>query len=165
MLRAPTLSVSECERLSVLARVTNDDAVDFKFDQIDFKVQVAIAIESLSLFNRLSSGSILHSSDEMRKLLRYIKRMGWRATPFGAFTGIAFGKWDERTDIELTGERIGRARMDVEWITNYVRAMELIPVIRKSLLWFVAPEALISARPQKPCPGTLNLYSLPKCSE
>jgi thiopeptide-type bacteriocin biosynthesis protein len=145
MLRAPSLSVGECERLTFLASDTDAETEQFPLDQLDSKVRIAIAIGSPTLLGRLSSGAILRSSDEMRKLRRYIKRMGWRATPFGAFAGIAFGQWGAHTDIALTGERLGRARMDMEWLTHYVRAMEAVPAIRKSLHWSVAPETVLSA--------------------
>ena len=65
-----------------------------------------------------------------RALLRYRIRMATRPTPFGLFAGIGVGSWGEVTDLALAADRPVSARLDMAWLTGYVRALEERPEIR-----------------------------------
>ena len=142
MLRANVLSTSEYERIvdNIISRIGSN----FEIDSLDHRVKVALIIASPSLYERLANIKTLDlSSSEVRKLIRYLKRMTRRATPFGAFAGVALGTWAERTDITLSTEIHGRARMDAEWLDAYVKQLEELQFIRTSLRWRVASEATL----------------------
>lgn len=138
MLRAPVLPIGHIEKL---ATDIAESSARINYKQLDPIVQVALSIGSPSLHERLHANANLSAaSTEAKKFLRYLKRMSYRATPFGAFAGIAIGKWADHSDISLSGRRRGRARMDAAWMAAYVRELEHIPFIRKSVRWFMSAE-------------------------
>ena len=68
-------------------------------------------------------------------LLRYLIRMSTRPTPFGLFSGIAFGRFglDTRAHLSATAIARFRTRPDMSWLLAVVRQVEEDPALAVQL--------------------------------
>jgi len=62
-------------------------------------------------------------------------RLSSRPTPFGLFSGVSIGRFDEASNIQLSGpsQHTKRMRPDMEWIYGIIKKAEADPNIRKNL--------------------------------
>ncbi len=93
------------------------------------RVRRALSVASPALFERLASEPSSAGSGRRRRLgaLRYLIRMATRPTPYGLNAGVALGRWDERTDLELADGDTVRARLDMGLIANLITELEFSP--------------------------------------
>jgi len=140
MIRSPSLSIEETNGFD--GNLSQSEVLrDPRHPKS--KIRSAVNIASPSLSTRLN-GASPPTSKEAQKLLKYVKRMGRRCTPFGSFAGIAIAYWGTGTDLELSGDRLLRARMDMEWILSLVRNLEECIAVRRSLQWTKSSEISFS---------------------
>lgn len=87
----------------------------------------ALAISSPSLLDSLTNFKNSKNKELIiRSALRYLNRMTTRTTPFGLFSGVSLGGFDEYTDITLgcsKGHK-KRARPDMEWLLKIIYMLE-----------------------------------------
>lgn len=57
-------------------------------------------------------------------LLRYLTRMSTRPTPFGLFSGVAWGTVTDRCAVRLSGPPTRRTRTDLGWLLSVVESAE-----------------------------------------
>ena len=102
-------------------------------------IKEAITVSSLSLSESLMT---LHKEMSNKKkkqilssLLKYIIRMTTRTTPFGLFSGVTLGEFDDKTEIRLKEKKyyIKRARPDMIWLYEVLRKIESDEKILKEL--------------------------------
>ncbi|KOT84737.1 hypothetical protein ADK70_22620 [Streptomyces rimosus subsp. pseudoverticillatus] len=68
-------------------------------------------------------------------LFRYVTRMATRATPFGAFAGVALGEFGTATAARLGAVALGfeRVRPDMGWLMHWVKQLEEDPSVLPEL--------------------------------
>lgn len=89
------------------------------------KVREGILVSSKSLYESIKT----NKGDKekiINSFLKYYIRMTTRTTPFGLFSGVTMGSFDEETEVKLFKDEqaIKRARPDAEWIFNLVGKLE-----------------------------------------
>ena len=103
------------------------------------EVSEAIFLGSPDLESRLSEGLPPPESDAGSRLelafARYFFRMAGRPTPFGLFGGISVGRVGDRTRLAIESrtsyERC--SRLDMDYLSRLVSALERDPAVRKQL--------------------------------
>ncbi len=116
LLRVPSWSIQEYEHFdseeSLLALYNSNELF-----------REAICIASPSLYHALQN--IHKDSKKVAKgLLKYALRMSSRATPFGLFSFVAKGYFDQSTEIVLNDEKIDKKiRLDMEWLYTYIKKL------------------------------------------
>ncbi|MGE4573506.1 MAG: lantibiotic dehydratase [Parachlamydia sp.] len=119
LLRVPFWSIDELESMHLEDNWIN--AVLSKFDN-DELFREAISIASHSLYQALQKRPLKNPTQVCRSLQNYINRMASRATPFGLFSFVTAGYWDEETRGSLDLTKVyRRARPDMEWIYALVK--------------------------------------------
>lgn len=93
------------------------------------EIREAILVSSLSLYNELVNigEEKNHRKREqiLSSLVKYLIRMTTRTTPFGLFSGVTRGSFNDLTKIQIDKDRnIKRARPDMEWIYAIIRNIE-----------------------------------------
>jgi lantibiotic biosynthesis protein len=144
MLRAPLLPVERYLALDDGAVHSNAGGPS-TLAPVDPRVRHALAIASPSLLEMLDRTSPDDEKAErvLAKLRRFLVRMSTRPTPFGTFAGAAIAGWGERTDLSLDGAPRTRTRVDMDWLVQYVLALEAQPAIRNQLQWVASSAAWI----------------------
>lgn len=99
-------------------------------------IKEAIEVASSTLFN-----SSLEKNQALLSLFKYITRMASRATPFGLFSFVSFGRWCEKTSIEFDLSQVKkRARPDMEWLIKVIDqiSIEITPqlIVKRNPLLF-----------------------------
>ncbi|GKX31629.1 hypothetical protein SH1V18_41090 [Vallitalea longa] len=103
-------------------------------------IREAIAVSSISLLDALtylSPDSPERKREQVAKsLLRYLIRMSTRPTPFGLFSGVAYGEYGEhyRIDLKKAEHFKKRTRPDMEWLYRIIAKLENDSSIRNQLL-------------------------------
>lgn len=103
-------------------------------------IREAIAVSSISLLDALtylSPDSPERKREQVaRSLLRYLIRMSTRPTPFGLFSGVAYGEYGEHYRVELKESECykKRARPDMEWLYRIIAKLENDSDISNQLL-------------------------------
>lgn len=107
------------------------------FRVTDAVVRRALSVGSTSLLEALDRGpKDGRDADRLAgKLHRFLVRMSTRPTPYGIFAGVALPCWGDTTDVSLNGQVLTRARVDMDWLVNYVLELEASPRIRHQLRW------------------------------
>lgn len=135
MLRAPALSIEEHGKIRgyLESGSVNLDPED----ALSQRVSHAIAISSPSLLQRIEESSRSTKSSERiaGKALRFATRMTMRATPYGAFAGVAIAGWDTATSVILNPEPRMWTRPDMGWLLSFVRSIDAKPFLRNQLNW------------------------------
>jgi lantibiotic biosynthesis protein len=106
-------------------------------------LRYALSVGSPSLLAALDRGP-RDAKDANRltgKLHRFLVRMSTRPTPYGLFAGVALAGWNDKTDVALNGHIHTRARVDMDWLVNYVLELEAMPRIRRQLNWLADSSA------------------------
>jgi thiopeptide-type bacteriocin biosynthesis protein len=100
------------------------------------EVRLALALASPSLLEGLER--VLHGEEKQARtarvsagLLRYLVRMCTRPTPFGAFAGVGWGYFADRTDLCLGETALARfrTRPDMHWLLKLLRRLEADPTL------------------------------------
>ncbi|MCG3138039.1 MAG: Nisin biosynthesis protein NisB [Phycisphaerae bacterium] len=73
-----------------------------------------------------------------RSLVRYLVRMAGRPTPFGLFSGCAYGRIAEQTHFRLAPCREYRrlTRLDMDYLTTLCEALNRDPELKQALIYF-----------------------------
>lgn len=93
-------------------------------------VKEAIATASLSLLNELphldQQMKVKKKDQVLSSLFKYITRMSTRPTPFGLFSGVAYGEWGDHTALtmESPAQHQKMIRPDMEWMTKLIQVLE-----------------------------------------
>ncbi|WNS41173.1 lantibiotic dehydratase [Paenibacillus sp. MMS20-IR301] len=135
MLRAPLLSIDrfkeyfprECEDQEKLRETSLAYLISLSKSPV---IREAIAASSPSLLDSLAH---LDNSSNPRKqrqvikgFMRYLLRMLSRPTPFGLFSGVTYGMFDQRSAMTMndTPAYRKRARPDMEWFLKIIENIE-----------------------------------------
>ncbi|MCP3776478.1 lantibiotic dehydratase [Paenibacillus sp. MZ04-78.2] len=135
MVRAPILPfdlfskyfLTEGEEPLTLKRTSLAYLIELSENRI---IREAIAAASPNLLESLVH---LGNEDNLRKrgqvvkgFMRYLLRMMTRPTPFGLFSGVTYGKFGERSRLNLNGidTYIKHARPDMEWLLKIIGSLE-----------------------------------------
>jgi lantibiotic biosynthesis protein len=140
MLRAPLLPV---ENYLAIADTIGAIGAAPSMAPVEPQVRRALAIGSPSLLEALERASAgeKKAPQLIAKLRRFLIRMSTRPTPFGVFAGVALARWGGSTDVALDGNLRTQSRLGMDWLVQYVLALEEQPAIRNGLRW-VANSAL-----------------------
>lgn len=108
--------------------------------------QEAIAIASPSLKESLGN-YLLHGKGNLTKLysslLRYFLRMSSRATPFGLFSAVGWGKFESKTNLHFSYSSLHKKiRPDMEWMKTFIDSLEIEQTIAKFLKVMTAPHLI-----------------------
>jgi thiopeptide-type bacteriocin biosynthesis protein len=88
------------------------------------QLREAIAIASPSLYNSLKKRTSKNLNQEAKSLSHYISRMMIRPTPFGLFSSVSTGEWEETTSISFDVRFLRkRTRLDMEWVYLLVQKL------------------------------------------
>lgn len=113
LLRIPFWSIEKLD--SIYLEENWMEAVLSKFDN-DELFREAISIASYSLYQTLQKRPLKDPDKVCRSLQNYMNRMSSRATPFGLFSFITTGYWDDKTRGSLDLTKVyRRAKPDMEW--------------------------------------------------
>jgi len=110
----------------------------------DNEILEAIYLASPELHERISQVNIkeIHNSAKHQKLtyaiLKYITRIGTRATPFGLFAGTAIGNFGDTNNLKLKDRsfHVRRTRFDLSFVSKLSRNLMQIPKVKESLLYY-----------------------------
>jgi thiopeptide-type bacteriocin biosynthesis protein len=144
LLRAPLLPIESY--LALGNAQESESAAGTKLVLVDPRVRQALAIGSPSLLDTLDR---LAPDDDKAprvraKLRRFLVRMSTRPTPYGTFAGVTMAEWGDRTNVSLDGTTRTRTRVDMDWLVQYVLALEGQPLIRNQLQWVANSAAWIA---------------------
>ncbi|WP_342477221.1 lantibiotic dehydratase [Paenibacillus sp. FSL H7-0350] len=135
MVRTPVLSINEYTELfpenftneQDLRKISTDLLITFSKNKL---IREAIAVSSPSM---LESLPYLYSDDNPRKkkqvlngFMRFLLRMMSRPTPFGLFSGVTYGMFNEQSEVRMKGLNTyrKRARPDMEWLLKIIEFVE-----------------------------------------
>ena len=84
----------------------------------------AIKIASPSLYDSIKRQKIDNSV--IKAIIKYYSRISTRTTPFGLFSGISIGKFNENTTINYDENNFNkRIRVDYEWLVKLIKKIEI----------------------------------------
>lgn len=130
ILRAPIFSVDKY--IETFDNDFSKEALTKRLIELcgDTAIREAIAVSSKSLNEaiiRLENGENPKKKDQIiSSILKYIIRVTTRTTPYGLFSGVLVGEFDEKTDIRLDLRKfhVKRARPDMQWLFAVMRRIE-----------------------------------------
>lgn len=94
----------------------------FNLFKTDATFREAISIASSSLYEAIKKDSIHEIEKTATSLLYYLIRSATRATPFGFFSFVATGRWNENTNIDFRPANLQkRTRPDMEWVWALIK--------------------------------------------
>lgn len=138
ILRTPILSTNVFEnKLTSFNAPILDELWEFTQDPL---IREAIAVSSISLLDaltNLSPDSPSRKREQVAKaFLRYLIRMSTRPTPFGLFSGVAYGEYGDYYKVALrsTEYHEKRTRPDMDWLFKIIAQMENNPNLIKQLI-------------------------------
>lgn len=135
VIRAPLLALDE--------RPTGPPSAALPADP---RVRRALAVGAADLLRALETRPVQGHARLARKLARYLIRMSSRPTPYGLFAGVALGRWDDHSDVELAASApVLRSRPDMGRLFDLVAAVEQLPQVRPHLRWYAHPAAHLHA--------------------
>lgn len=86
--------------------------------------QEAIKIASPSLYNSMNKGKL--NDSVIKAIIKYYSRITNRTTPFGLFSGISIGQFNENTLVNYDEDNFNkRLRVDYEWIVKLIKKIEI----------------------------------------
>jgi lantibiotic biosynthesis protein len=118
------------------------DAIDTEWNHLSHLIKepgnrLALAVAAPSLLQALERADTLESKKFLnlqRRILRYLIRMCTRTTPFGLFAGVALGRWDNKTTLEIADPiATVRIRPDMGWLSSVVDILESRLELRSEL--------------------------------
>ncbi|MGH3753902.1 MAG: lantibiotic dehydratase [Pseudonocardiaceae bacterium] len=145
-------------------------------------VAEAIAMASPALADRVEAvcAGLRPEAGQVRRMVmsvaRYLVRMRGRATPFGAFAGVAPLRFGAQVSVRWTDGHRARTRADAVWLAGVIARLESYPGLRQRLpvmvndLVVVRGERLVvpwqprpstTARHRRPLPGPARAPSAP----
>ncbi|ELC8442623.1 lantibiotic dehydratase [Clostridium perfringens] len=93
------------------------------YKEEDIKEAIQIASRDLSLM--INRGDEKLNDDVLLSLVKYFIRMSSRPTPFGIFSGVDIGNFDNTTKVILENNIAKKlARVDLEWLCNVIKLIE-----------------------------------------
>jgi len=104
------------------------------------QLKEALLIASKDLLEASTKNSLTtasKSSEQVRaSLIKYFIRMSTRPTPFGLFSGISIGRFNDVTKITVSDPQnhTKRARPDMEWVYGVIKQIEANSKIRDNLM-------------------------------
>lgn len=133
LLRVPRLPLADFARADALVAMVcagTDGAVDTAA-----VVRDAIVMASPSLTGAITRAHVEAPNSALRaKVLRYAIRMSTRATPFGAFAGVALTQWGDRTTAHIPVDAFcGDPVIDMDWLRARLTEIEAVPDVRRHL--------------------------------
>jgi thiopeptide-type bacteriocin biosynthesis protein len=107
----------------------------------------AIAVGSSSLFKRIQSAQACEKpSDTAEAFRKYEKRMCRRATPYGMFAGVSWGRFCSVTNLRRNPNRITTStRPDMSWLLSLVSKLDKNKIVRaENLVVYPNPQLLLN---------------------
>ena len=120
MLRTPLLPVefykSICFPCDINLKTEMNEILKTK------EIKEAIEVGSTSLFKSLDK----YNGDVQSSLMKYLIRLSTRTTPYGLFSGVNIGYFDEKSHVQLNNKESFKKRMrpDMEWVYGVVNNFE-----------------------------------------
>ncbi|MBS1955276.1 MAG: lantibiotic dehydratase [Cyanobacteria bacterium SZAS-4] len=147
--------------------LTQNSAKNLNLDHIlcDTRIMTSLAVASPSLYKQLIRDK--RDTDTQLSVLKYLKRMALRPTPYGLLAGVALAKFDERTKLTRTEKVSSSTRPDMSLLMDIVVKLERDMEVRKRLTLFPNPELIVKAdriwieHPLFPHQGIKNGLSIP----
>jgi thiopeptide-type bacteriocin biosynthesis protein len=143
LLRRPLMPVNTFLALNKLVNTNNDVFEEtllnkYKHDPLFME---AIYTASPELYNELCK-AVNNDAKPNQKLIitlyKYLSRMSTRCTPYGLFAGCSTGIIADKTKISYTDVTYKKqSRLDMNYVNELVNHLQLIPAIKKSLLYYV----------------------------
>lgn len=126
--RSPTLSIQYYYSLAERMKASNLKLGDLIGS--NKKIERALAVGNPSFYGSLKGAKEDAKSAKdyeklLGKLLRVLIRMSTRSTPFGLYSGVAIGKWGEKSDFQIkdSGNK-SRSRLDMELVAKLAFGLE-----------------------------------------
>ncbi|WP_144510537.1 lantibiotic dehydratase [Bacillus sp. FJAT-22090] len=143
MVRSPLLSLNFYHNLF---SDSSDNPLDYSkvvsniknFSTTSF-IQEAILVSSGSLYNSIANWESITDPKRDKKIIhslnRYLIRMSTRPTPFGLFSGISYGSFDNSTSFNIGNikEHQKRTRPDMAWLLSIISKLETEPTVIEQL--------------------------------
>lgn len=115
---------------------------NFEANNVDNKINEAICVASMNLGKKLLNEKKPYD-DEMvnSSKLKYSIRMSTRATPFGIFSAVSYGRFGQSTKISFNGDtdRRKKSRPDMAWLFQIIKELELNKNVNKFLSYTLNP--------------------------
>lgn len=119
----------------------------------------ALYIATPVLFNELYVKKNINFKT-INSAIKYFSRSCTRCTPFGAFAGcsIAAVRAEEPTSINITENHVKTyTRIDMNYLCEYIRKLELIPDVRKKLMYHLNTTAYFLGKNMRYIQYTLKI--------
>lgn len=141
ILRVPVLSFTLFQKLTKNIEISDEELRLFCSSPI---IKESIFIASSSLYKELEKWladydySVKKNEKLKLSLLKYISRMCSRCTPYGLFAGVAVGKFDSYSKIELDNLKNNsrKTRLDMHYLIQLSQNLALIPSIKKQVKYY-----------------------------
>lgn len=114
--RTPSLPFNKYEKIGDINHLKNIISQD------DFRE--AIKIASGSLYESIDKDKL--NDDIIKSIMKYYSRIMVRATPFGLFSGVSIGNFDDKSCTSYDGNNINkRIRIDYGWLVKLIKKIEI----------------------------------------
>lgn len=130
MLRSPTYSMNYFKEITSFG--TEEETVDYILNNIltNKTIIEMIIIASPKLYEaliRLKNDPNTKKKEQIiLNLTKYLIRMSTRGTPFGLFSGVSIGSFDNNTSVQIENVDYFRkkARPDMQWLLGLIKKIE-----------------------------------------
>ena len=144
MVRTPIFSFEEYQKIESTSSV--EDFIKLFNRRAAFRQALAISSQSFYDFSCDYKENGIHSEKYQESMLKYISRATSRATPYGAFSLVSFGKKGISEDFLHGTNTYIISYLDAGLFWEIVQEMERDPVIRPKLKVSVNPNLHISEK-------------------
>lgn len=140
LLRTPRLPSKTVQEINGFD--SKEEAWDYLMDLLkDQEILDSIYIASVPLFNEILlnlKNPYSPSGDKLlMSLIKYVNRMAGRATPYGKFSGISFGKVESTSsNIKLSGDYCPTFRLDTEYLAHLINLVLKENSVKDQLLYY-----------------------------
>lgn len=140
LLRTPRLPSKTVQEINGFD--SKEEVWDYLMDLLkDQEILDSIYIASVPLFNEISlnlKNPYSPSGDKLlMSLIKYFNRMAGRATPYGKFSGISFGKVESTSsNIKLSGDYSPTFRLDTEYLAHLINLVLKENSLKNQLLYY-----------------------------
>lgn len=126
LLRTPALATETFRHLMDEPERTAERLVELAKDTEVRRALLVASPDLVAALDRLESTEGKKAERIRSRLLRYLIRMTTRPTPFGAFSGVAIGRFGPSTTAHLGSPAIARtrARADMGWLLALIKKIE-----------------------------------------
>ncbi|WP_160675925.1 lantibiotic dehydratase [Clostridium sp. C8-1-8] len=115
-IRVPAFPINACESFA------SEDCIEEVLKDNYFKE--AIKVASPSLYDSIKKQKFNGSVNNV--VMKYYSRISTRTTPFGLFSGVSIGSFDDNTAVSYDDDNFNkRIRVDYEWLVKLIKKIEI----------------------------------------